>query len=366
MRAVGFYADASGNYHALIETFASGTWNAQEATAPANAGPNEDGDTVAELTSVSCISSACAASGAYTDTTGSSRGLVSTLSGSTWTTTQAPEPANAATDATQVLTNLQSVSWASADDCVAVGYYEDQTHGDVHGLVDTFDGTSWNALESPQPANAASPTDTDPYVSLNAVSCSSACVAVGFYNDHAGNPLPLIVSEGLLGWSAQEAPLPSGAGNGTTGTEDSQLLAVSCSGLTCVAGGTYEDTAGHTGALIESSSLGLWGTVGASPADAATGTASFGQIDAVSCGANACEAVGYYATTVGTDAALTVTINASGSSAAASPAPANASDAFASLDSVSCTSLGACGAAGTYQDTSGNYEGLLSLLPAPS
>jgi hypothetical protein len=73
--------------------------------------------------------------------------------------------------------------------CAAVGGFRD-THGTLQGLIETRSGGTWTASDAPLPANAA----TNPKVSLLNVACSNAgsCMALGAYTDMNGNERSLI------------------------------------------------------------------------------------------------------------------------------------------------------------------------------
>ena len=70
--------------------------------------------------------------------------------------------------------------------------------------------SGWTAAEAPLPAGAAA----NPGVSVTSVTCPSAssCVAVGTYLDSAGNLQGLVLTGSGTSWTAAEAPLPAGAG----------------------------------------------------------------------------------------------------------------------------------------------------------
>ncbi len=136
-----------------IETWSSGTWTITSVPAPA-----DNGSDPIDLESVSCVSASfCVAAGSYTDTSGSTKGLLETLSDGAWTVEQTPLPADAAANPNVLfrsgpLTNL--VACPSASFCVAVGNYTD-TSGSTEGLLETWSDGTWTATKAPLPANAA-------------------------------------------------------------------------------------------------------------------------------------------------------------------------------------------------------------------
>jgi len=247
------------------------------------------------LSSVSCPGSTCIAVGGYEDSSGNDQGLIVTLSGGS---TEAPLLANAASNP-QV--GLASVACVSSSACTAVGSYED-TSGDTDGLVDTLTEGTWSATEVPLPANAfAGNAD----VSLGPIACGTAgsCAVLGKYKDALGNENELIdtLSDGT--WRAIEAPLPAGASTLIS------LSSVACSSATkCYTVGTYDDSSGDSHGLLDTLSKGTW-------------------------------------------------------EANEAPVPSNAgSSPEASLRSISCAPGGGCMSVGGYTDASGTAEGLIESI----
>jgi hypothetical protein len=150
--AAGVYVNASSNLQAeLLTQSAGGTWAAQDAPLPANAGAGAGEDSL--LFSLSCATDVCVAGGTYADTSGKNRGLLERLSGGAWSGTETPEPANAGSGSDQSA-SIAAVS-CTFDGCVAVGNYMDSTAGH-RALVNTIDGAGKvTATEGPQPADAA-------------------------------------------------------------------------------------------------------------------------------------------------------------------------------------------------------------------
>jgi Cutinase len=161
-----------------IETWSSGTWTTTSAPAPA-----DNGSYPIDLESVSCVSASfCVAAGTYTDTSGNADGLLETLSDGTWTVEQAPLPADAAANPDVFFrsgpdTNL--VSCPSVSFCLAAGTYTD-TSGSSEGLLETLSDGTWTATKAPLPADAAA----NPGAAILGVSCPTAsfCLATADYN----------------------------------------------------------------------------------------------------------------------------------------------------------------------------------------
>jgi hypothetical protein len=210
-------------------------------------------------------------------------------------------PANAATGKQQSVA-LNSISCASVGDCVGVGSYVDDA-GHAEGLLMTETSGVWApGVEAALPADAA----VDPRVYLGLVSCASAgnCSAVGAYADSSGHGQGLLMTEtdGVWG-TGVEAVLPANARVGSGGPS-----AISCASAgNCSVVGFYNDRSKNLEPLLIDEEAGTWaaGVEGKLPANAAT------------------------------------------------------RKQVAGLNSVSCTSPGACSAVGGYFDKAGNSEALL-------
>jgi len=127
--------------------------------------------------------------------------------------------------------------------CIAAGWGEDNV---FPLLAQSTNGTDWTYTISPPLNTANLPSDIQNYSGFfNSVSCGeSICVAVGQYENDLSTPF--VSNAPLLGQSFDNGvtwqyptnitTLPS---TGTNGVFNS----VSCSGVTCVAAGEYNDTA---------------------------------------------------------------------------------------------------------------------------
>ena len=286
-----------------------------------------------EENGVSCTSSAfCVAVGDYLDSGGVAQrdGLIDTYSGGTWTATVAPEPAtNSAgagpgtdTNGHQVA-HLESVSCASAGNCVAVGDYED-ANGFVYGLIEVLSGGTWTATAAPEPATngygtaPGTDTNTKQQGALTSVTCVSAtsCLAVGRYKDSDGNTFGLIETLASGAWTPTAAAEPTtdqvGAASGNTagGAGVATLAAVECqSAVACLAVGKYNDADGNTIGLIEALASGSWSataapepatnSLGTGPGytSGGAGTASLADVTCAPTSGGVCIAVGRYTDT---------------------------------------------------------------------
>jgi len=172
--AVGGYVDQDQGAHGLIEALADGTWTPTTVRLPAGA------ERSGNLLSVACEDAdACVAVGGYIDSDGDGQGLIETLSGGDWTTTEAPVPANAATSPRN--RSLSHVACSVDGSCAAGGSYTD-TGGLVQILLEDLTSGTWKATEASIPAHRID------FSELDDVACPGpgVCVAVGSYNNGRG------------------------------------------------------------------------------------------------------------------------------------------------------------------------------------
>ncbi len=343
--AVGVYGDVTGQDRGLLETLSGGTWTASEPPLPLDAAP----DSPSYLDSVSCpMDDWCEAAGVYQDVSRGTEVVVDTLSGGQWTAARIPLPADAATGSAAD-SFLKSIDCTGVGDCTAVGSYKQETGGTA-GFIDTITAGQWNSETAPQPASAAAKKE----VHLMQVSCPSTggCAASGFYTNDSGSDQALVLVQAEAGgaWSVEDAPLPAGAAPGDG--ETSESFGVSCDGGTCEAVGSYADGTGIERGLLDRWAGGAWtATEAPVPANAGAAPGRSASLTAVSCTFDGCVAVGDYDDTTGGQRALIDTVSAAGAvTATEGPQPSDrAATPDASLVGVSCLSLTACSAVGSYQ-----------------
>jgi hypothetical protein len=187
------------------------------------------GDNV--LDGVSCVSAAaCTAAGFYTTKGGHYRTLVESWNGTSWSVVPSPN--------TGVGNNvLDGVSCASAATCTAAGSFTISS-GHYRTLIESWNGTSWSMVPSPSPGSDST---------LNSVSCASAtaCTAAGVHAVTGGAGETLVESWNGTSWSVVPSPT-RGAG--------SSLGGLSCaSAAACTAAGSYATkNNGYARTLIES------------------------------------------------------------------------------------------------------------------
>jgi len=293
------------------------------------------------LNGVSCWSStACDAAGEYLDSEDEVIGLVEQWNGTSWETQAVPSHAGAVGE------HLESIACASAEACVATGYYEN-TPGEHFTLADRWNGTKWTVQKTPTFGTGAA---------LPSVSCSAPkeCTAVG-YTVSNGAGTPLILRWNGKTWNTETVATPSEYKEGW-------LHGVSCSSATsCTAVGTYF-TPTEVRVLAERWNGTTW-SVQATP-ELKSPFDFVPELLGVSCPeSNVCVAVGQYEKGRGKEA-LIERWNGSSWQLQETPNPTGheASESVRwGLSSVSCVSASECAAVGSYKDGAGNAKPLGEL-----
>jgi hypothetical protein len=279
-----------------------------------------------DLYGVSCLSaSSCFAVGGYTDgTSGNGQALVESWNGSTWSIVPGPN----------ISTNtywLGGVSCVSASFCAAVGQTSSPGTND-QTLVETWNGTSWSIVLSPNAGTSGS--------YLDSVSCISAssCMAVGSYGT-SSNSQTLVEAWNGSSWSVVSSP---------NGTSNNYLRGVSCvSASSCTAVGYGYPAA----TLVEAWNGSTWSIV---PSPNSGTRNSF--LLAVSCfSTSSCAAVG--SSSIGlAGQTLVETWNGISWTVVLDPI-SKQSD----LNGVSCVSASSCTAVGYYANTNGRAVPLVEV-----
>jgi hypothetical protein len=146
--AAGGYVDANGDSDDLFESDAAGHWTPSEGPQPADAGSGVVSSGAREVIDkvargfgggleLDCVSAtACTYVSSYADTQQYTYGSIDTLAGGRWGALEAPEPADAGSDADSYEdAGLVATSCASAQVCYSVGSYTDAT-GLGQGLIE--------------------------------------------------------------------------------------------------------------------------------------------------------------------------------------------------------------------------------------
>jgi hypothetical protein len=367
----------------MVVTETGGAWGrASELTLPTNA-VTTAGDQEAYLSSVTCTSPGnCVAAGQYADSADDeeSQAMVATETGGVWG--QASElklPANATETAGAQEAFLESVACTGPGSCVVVGDYHD-TSGGRQAMYATETGGVWaQASELMLPANV-NPAAAHQEASLESVTCTSPgnCVTVGSYNDTSDDQGMVATETGGVWAQASELPLPIGAATGEN-PQNAFLESVTCTGPgDCVAAGGYEDTNGSNDfqGMLLTETGGVWdqaSELALPPGAAATAGAQDASINSVTCTSlGNCVAVGNYYDTNGKDDGQGMLATETGGvwgPASELTLPAGAASAasaqYVFLNSVTCTGPGSCVAVGSYEDSSGDEQAMV-LASAPS
>jgi hypothetical protein len=270
-----------------------------------------------QLVGVSCASAdACMAVGFTQGAAGGT--LAESWDGTRWSVVHTPSPGNTGSE-------LTGVSCVAADACTAVG--TSSTNGNtLSTLVESWDGTRWSVVPSPNPAGGGA---------FTGVSCASAdaCMAVGFSGSETSFHGTLAESWNGTRWSVLPTPSP--------GTGGDFLNGLSCvSADACTAAGEAFHSNGPTTALIESWNGSRWSVV-PSPSPGISQT----LVNGVSCASKAaCVVVGSYNARVG-NRILVESWDGSRWSVVPTPNPGLTDHV---LNGVSCPSPDACMAAGFF------------------
>ena len=308
--------------------------------------------------SISCASAGnCVAVGSYDTNTGTVA-LLETETNGTWASVTPPMPTNA--DVATPDSYLYQVSCSSPGNCAAVGYYKLAPSGDYSQLILVEKNGAWSAVETTLPSDTVAGTQNELY-SVNCPSDNN-CTATGYYQIAAGAQA-LIVNEVDGVWTAVDpTPLPSGAG--PQGSHRDVLQSVTCTSPgNCTAVGWYYN-AGITyyGFLVETSVNGAWTNQSvALPADAVVGT-DLG-LYGVSCpSSSSCVAGGAYDTVNGqTAVVLTQNGGTWTASAVALPSDAVPEAPGSVVNAVHCASAGNCTAVGSYASGPSETTPLLAV-----
>jgi hypothetical protein len=247
-----------------------------------------------------------------------------------WSVQSSPNPTGAKES------SLRGTSCTFSTACVAVGWYENSSEKNVP-LAENWSGLGWTVQEPPSPTGAKGSY-------LYGVSCTStsACTAAGHFVNSSEKNVPLAERWNGTAWSAQEPPSPTGA-------KEANLKGVSCTSATaCTAAGYFVNSAGKVVPLAESWNGTAW-SVQEPPSP--TGAKS-SALNGVSCtSATACTAVGVFENSSEKYVPLAERWNGTAWSVQEPPSPTGAKAAW--LYGVSCTSATACTAAGWFTNSLG-------------
>jgi hypothetical protein len=320
--ATGFFENSSEKPVPLAEKWNGSAWTAQE---PATA----TGATLSDLAGVSCASSTgCIAAGFFVNSSEKFMPLAGKWSGSAWTAQEPPDPKGGTESV------LEGVSCVATTACTAVGHF---TSGSKRvPLAEKLDGSTWTAQEPPSTTGAKESA-------LAGVSCvsSTECIAVGEFENGSEEWMPLAEKWSGSAWTAQEPPIPAAAKQG-------YLKSVSCTSSTaCIAVGEFENSSEKWVPLAEKWNGSAWTAQEPSIPTGAKRSSLYG----VSCtSSTACIAVGEFENSSEQVVPLAEWWNGTKWTAQEPPNPTGAKEAF--LKGVSCTSSTECTAAGAFENSS--------------
>jgi hypothetical protein len=223
------------------------------------------------LSGVSCVSPQnCSAVGVYRDANGDGRTLVESWDGTAWSVIPSPNPSS--------WDRLEGVSCITPRSCTAVG----SSHFGENTLVESWDGTTWSVVPSPNPSFSSS---------LGGVSCVTprSCTSVGSSSNDPDHGLwnTLVESWNGTAWSVTPSPNPSPSPSSTN-----FLYGVSCVSATrCTAVGSYFNSSTGFNTLVESWDGITWSVI-PSPNPSSSSSDGLGGVSCIS--GTSCTAVGGY------------------------------------------------------------------------
>jgi hypothetical protein len=271
-----------------------------------------------------------------------------------WTPIQMPLPAGAAANPG---VNWGSLVCPSTTACVGDGTYLDSSSSS-QGFLVTGSGTTWTATKAPLPGGAANGA-------LSGVACPSAgeCVAVGQYKDSSGNGEGVLLTGSGTTWTATEAPLPGDAIIDPSSADPfiASIASVACPSVgDCVAVGSYQDSSGQRQGLLVTGSGTTWTATKAPLPDGASAFPG-AEVDGVSCAsATACVAIGSYQDSSGQLQGLLLTGSGTTWGATRATPPSGAAyDLIYPLESVACASGMPCVVVGSYYDSAKTRQAVL-------
>jgi hypothetical protein len=293
--AVGSYLDASDHGQPFVASEVGGKWQG-EAEAPGIA-DLESGSFGATILSLSCGSAGnCSAGGSYEFGVQPylyQAFIVDQVHG-TWLRA-VPVPGIAALNANHTA-SVGSVSCATAGNCTAGGYYEDDSYLFQGFVVDEVNGVWGNAQEMPGLGRLNKGGDAD----VSSVSCASPgnCSAGGYYASNAEtNPnhvQQVFIANEVNGAWQDAITIPGTEALNTGGTADFDALSCASAG-NCSGGGLYLDATDHSHAFAVTEVKGEWLSAAELPGISKLATGGGSEVDAIACGsAISCAATGTY------------------------------------------------------------------------
>ncbi|HUR76581.1 MAG TPA: hypothetical protein VMZ22_01440 [Acidimicrobiales bacterium] len=378
--AVGQYSDNVNQLHPWVSRWDGSNWTTDAFLSPV-------GTTGAFFGGVSCFSSSsCVAVGSYYQSDVPERPFAERWNGTSWVLETMPVPLDAdlgfmrgvscpsasscfavgniiRTDGTYMALTEQwnGVGWSvqpnsvptstdfallvgasctSESACTAVGSRREPSNDTTRAVVQRWNGTSWVAQVTPQPAG----TPNDKFSDVACVTATS-CVAVGSLS---GSNVTVALAERWNGsvWKTQATPNPNG--------RSERFFGVSCvTGDACMAVGQFKNISGRQVALAERWNGSKW-----LPQTVSMPQSSSSLLAGVSCtAASECTAVGHYVDNAGVRTLTAHRWEGTVWSRQDVPVPAGASSS--QLTGVDCVSVSICVASGHFTDSSGHQLPLI-------
>lgn len=256
---VGWYREASNQRQAFVEDEVNGRWGLfQDLPDIARLNTGQ----FAELNSVSCGSPGnCTAAGEFTTPGGTSHAFYASKVSGTWLSQPIEVPPTTAPS------TGRAVSCPASGECVLAGTGADASdHFRVYTIqVNGVASTRPRDLPGSEVLNAGG-------VALpNSVSCASAgnCVVVGHYTDATGRWQPFIGEQKAGAW-LNTSTVPGIAG--LDAGHFAELQSVSCASPgNCAARGFYTDVGGSGQVLTTDEASGTWGSAARLPGQSSQG-----------------------------------------------------------------------------------------------
>ena len=284
--AGGFYMEDPHGVMGFAASQENGAWG--------NAAYFPTGDYYGEVDSISCVSDGrCLAGGetddCYFDDPCSQRGFLAEERNGRWgKAARVPGLTVLGKDA-----DVSSVWCGSAGNCAAGGYYWDLSDHQQGFTVAEQDGRCGTAIGVP----GLTALNKGRHAQVNSVSCASAgnCVAGGYYKGSHGGLRAFAAVERNGRWGLA-IPVP-GLAALNKGGEQTQVLTVSCAPAgSCAAGGFYYDRSRHRQGFVTTEDNGAWDTPIPLPGLTALNKGGSAQVSSLSCPSpGTCAAAGYYA-----------------------------------------------------------------------
>jgi hypothetical protein len=239
--AGGYYSDRRANQQGFVAAERNGRWS-KAIGVPGLAALNTGGSGAVD--SVSCASAGnCTAGGNYLVSGGGRQGFVGAERDGAWR--RAMKVPGLAALNTGGFVEVDTVSCASAGNCAIGGLYTDRHPG---GFVAVERNGVWGtAIQVP----GLAALNVGRISEVVSVSCASAgsCAAGGYYFDRSHHPRVFVASENDGVWdTAIQIP---GLAALDKGDEDTRFPTVSCApASTCAVGGYYTDRSGHAQGFV--------------------------------------------------------------------------------------------------------------------